>query len=743
MKLKNSYILLIAMAIFLLVSVGAVCASEDITADSDIGLADDEYSAVLANDTTQEKIPTEIVSENVKVRDSEAKNIDVAVNDNESKPIEVTKSNLTVTEGNKTLKFNYNNSQITVTDNLNLGNHSLIIGYLGNAIYKNSTKNIILSIYGNYTINSTDSVNVNSTKIVEIPLNITDGLTNITPTGKFSGVISYNEGNNTTTVNVGAIKYENGKIKFDYTLLDNITSSTLVLTYTEDNEKASKNITLNRIFNAKIDVMNTVNEYQNGNFTFKLTDTDTNKPLANTKLSLTTIGNIRAGFSAVTDENGIATFKTVQLYEFDNANSSYTMKQLEVGNHSVELSTDGAVKTTKVTTNLTIEKAKINIKIDKFEEKYGTKKNVTITVTNAKNGEPVPSIILHLSMPQTTGKDYYFQTDSNGQSKIAVSQLASGTYNITVSNNDTQNMYKKTVKGQIVIKGIKVKLKVKAKKSIKYNSEATASIKVTFKNGTGVAGAYVIVQFDKNANKTYLFQVNKKGKAKFSVPLSVGKHKMVVATYDSRYAASKAIQKTIKVKKASGKITAPSVKTYYKSGYFTVDVKNTKNKNPIYDAKLNIKIFVSSDRYYNYQGSTGSEGKIKLLTDLPVGTYKIVAENGDKKNYTAKSVTSKLVVKKAPIKITSKKLTSKKGVKKSFKASVKNKKNNMTLQGVKVKIKVYTGKNYKTYTKKTNAKGVVKLNVQSLDTGKHKVVLKVSDKYCVGKKAKSSITITE
>ena len=66
MKFKNSYILLIAMAIFLLVSIGSVCASENITADSDSPLASADAEVVLAdgedtgNDATQEKINTSI-----------------------------------------------------------------------------------------------------------------------------------------------------------------------------------------------------------------------------------------------------------------------------------------------------------------------------------------------------------------------------------------------------------------------------------------------------------------------------------------------------------------------------------------------------------------------------------------------------------------------------------------------------------------------------------------------------------
>ena len=88
-------------------------------------------------------------------------------------------------------------------------------------------------------------------------------------------------------------------------------------------------------------------------------------------------------------------------------------------------------------------------------------------------------------------------------------------------------------------------------------------------------------------------------------------------------------------------------------------------------------------------------------------------------------------------------MTAKKGVKKYFKVTVKNTKTKKVIKGVKVKIKVYTGKKYKTYTVKTNSKGIANLNVKSLKVGSHKVVVSSANKYCVAKTAKSTIKITK
>ena len=189
---------------------------------------------------------------------------------------------------------------------------------------------------------------------------------------------------------------------------------------------------------------------------------------------------------------------------------------------------------------------------------------------------------------------------------------------------------------------------------------------------------------------------------------------MVVSSADARY-DFKSFSRTITVKKATGKIKAPKVKAYYNDGkYFTIKLTNKKNKKPIYDAKLNIKIFISKTRYYNYNGNTGTNGKLKLLINLKPGSYKVVIGPGENKNFTAKNVTSKIVVKKAPTVLKAKKVVAKKGSKKYLKVTAKNKKTKHVLPKIKLKAKVYTGKKSKTYTIKTDAKGFAKLSTTSL-----------------------------
>ena len=99
---------------------------------------------------------------------------------------------------------------------------------------------------------------------------------------------------------------------------------------------------------------------------------------------------------------------------------------------------------------------------------------------------------------------------------------------------------------------------------------------------------------------------------------------------------------------------------------------------------------------------------------LSKGTHYIYIVAGNlKTKHKINVVVPKLVV-KAP------KVTAYHKSKKYFKVTVKKGK---AIKGLKIKLRVYTGKKYKTYTIKTNSKGVAKFNTKKLKVGSHKVVV--------------------
>jgi hypothetical protein len=82
---------------------------------------------------------------------------------------------------------------------------------------------------------------------------------------------------------------------------------------------------------------------------------------------------------------------------------------------------------------------------------------------------------------------------------------------------------------------------------------------------------------------------------------------------------------------------------------------------------------------------------------------------------------------KIPTKVSAPKVTFKHKKSKYFKVTIKSKLDKKGVKGIKIKVKVYTGKKSKTYTLKTNGKGLAKLNTKKLKVGKHKVKISSTD----------------
>ncbi|WP_406536188.1 hypothetical protein [Methanobrevibacter sp.] len=756
MKLKNSHILLIVIAIFLLISIGSVCAS-DISSADDAVLAEDGSNVVLANETTTAdttKLDTKVVSDNVKVSEKDKK-IPVAVNDNESNPIEVGAKNLTVTEGNTTLKFSYNQSKITITTNLNPGTHNLILTYLGNNVYNKSSTNIVLSVFGDFKIEAPTSVNVNQTNKAEVPVTITNGIDVKTVTAsEFEVEVSYKNGNNTTKIDVSDLAYANGKLVFTRQFVENVTSYNMTITYKgSDNKTLTHKGKLNKITTIKIIPLNTETDYQAGNFTFQIVDSYTNETLANQKVSLSGTYNgtsiywdikqsgnsisLSTSKSLTSDSNGIITIDNINFYPGLMLGSTNIYAPAGVYNLTI---TGSGVASGSLKTTAKINKIKSKITVEKFSEYIGSDKKLKIVVVNAETGKPISGATIFFNLTNSDGKEIVFTsqgannttvkvnhltTNDNGAAEIPMN-LVVGKYSIYADVSTSSNYATSKVSSTATIKGI----------PLKYTVSSTGVVTVTNKlTNKPEAGVFVLLKFDGSDNKRILTQTNKNGKVEIK---TVGKHKIQVTNADSRYTAS-AVTKTITNKKITAKCSAPKVTDYYKGvKVFTVKL-TTSAKKPIYDAKITLLI-----NGYKQSVRTGVDGQIRLsLNTLKPGTYKVVVKSGDTKSFTIKQISTKIVIKKAPAKLTPKKLTAKKGVKKYFKVTVKNTKTKKVIKGVKVKIKVYTGKKYKTYSVKTNSKGIANLNVKSLKVGSHKVVVSSANKYVVAKAAKSTIKITK
>ncbi len=183
------------------------------------------------------------------------------------------------------------------------------------------------------------------------------------------------------------------------------------------------------------------------------------------------------------------------------------------------------------------------------------------------------------------------------------------------------------------------------------------------------------------------------------------------------------------------KIVNKLSKVYYSSGKI-VSVKLVNIKSNQIKHYWDYDVYRNGKKFYDYWNGYMMEFPVSTWK---VGTYTIVVKPTDSFTLPEK-LTFKITILKAKTIVKAPKITAKYKKSKYFKITVKNTITKKVAKNLKIKVKVYTGKKYKTYTLKTDKKGVAKLNTKSLKIGKHKVVVSSgNNNYNVS--AKSQITI--
>lgn len=255
---------------------------------------------------------------------------------------------------------------------------------------------------------------------------------------------------------------------------------------------------------------------------------------------------------------------------------------------------------------------------------------------------------------------------------------------------------------------------------------ANERVRITFSNG-------------KSATVTTNFN----GVATYSMPFAPGTYSATAMALSDGVIADSVKLSSIKIAKSPATITPTKLSTTYASGkYFQVKVINTKTKKAMSGVKLTLKVYTGK-KSKTVAVTTNSKGIAKYsASTLGIGTHKIVVSVKDTKSISAKSKTSSVKISKATLKISAPKVTNAYKQSETFKVTVKNKESGKVMKGVKVTVNVYTGSKYKTFTAKTNSKGVASISTKSLSKTTHKVAVNVkgTTKY-KAVSAKSSIKI--
>jgi hypothetical protein len=166
----------------------------------------------------------------------------------------------------------------------------------------------------------------------------------------------------------------------------------------------------------------------------------------------------------------------------------------------------------------------------------------------------------------------------------------------------------------------------------------------------------------------------------------------------------------------------------------TTNVKNVHSKGTVYYLINGKKVLDNGQNVIttiNKDSTISKKIKEGIYSNEYVLTVVYSSENYEiKQNFTIKNNLNKTSIKinKASTTVKAPKVTGKFKKSKYFKVTIKNKETKKLLSNVKVKIKVFTGKKYKTYSVKTNKKGIAKINTKKLKIGNHKVIISSGNK---------------
>lgn len=239
---------------------------------------------------------------------------------------------------------------------------------------------------------------------------------------------------------------------------------------------------------------------------------------------------------------------------------------------------------------------------------------------------------------------------------------------------------------------------------------------------------------------------NSKGIATYDMSFSPGIYSAKAIIYDNNFIDCKEESiNNIVIDKAPATLSPIGLSTTYASGkYFQIKLSNSENGNGISGVKLALKVY-TGNKYETSYATTNSLGVAQYdCSALSVGNHKIAVSIQDTSKCSASAKTSNIKINKASYKITAPKTVSILKKSRTFKVTVKNKASLKAVKGVKVTVKVYTGKKYKKFTKNTNAKGEISINTKSFSKGLHKVTITINANSNFNKaSSKSSISIVK
>lgn len=433
-------------------------------------------------------------------------------------------------------------------------------------------------------------------------------------------------------------------------------------------------------------------------------------------------GNLVANYTDLSDCNGFSKF----LIDFNYIN---------IGNYTVYAKVlDPNIKSNEVNSKLIVSPIAIDIKLNQTTTiVYGADGFCSIFVH--KNNLPIVGVNMSLEIWTQPSKDpsenicnYSTLTDDDGYAKFYIN-LASGNYDLFVHvlnntfkiNNEPTNPY--------LLKILKANATfVVSNISAYYKGDNFLLIKlinnVNNTTSKGFADVDLLIYINSiNFNKTYKLTTDANGSVNINISSLVpGKYNVAVQCLDENINVEN-VKSNIEIKKTVATIIPTAFSSYYNSGaYFKVKLIDNNTKKVLSGVKLKLAIY-TGNTYKTVYITTNKNGIAQWkVNSLAIGSHKVYINVNDS-YITASKVSSTITVTRVPTTVYAPKVTSKYKSNKNFKVLVKNSKTLKIISGLKLKLRIYTGRYYKTVYVKTNSKGIAYYNLKYLSIGNHKIVI--------------------
>lgn len=293
----------------------------------------------------------------------------------------------------------------------------------------------------------------------------------------------------------------------------------------------------------------------------------------------------------------------------------------------------------------------------------------------------------------------------------------------------------------VVIDDIKANLVLKQAGS--YFNDKTLTVTLTnARTGAALSNEEVLVKFSNGIKE--VLTTNSNGVATYSIPFNPGTYSATASVLNDNIDASSASLTNINIAKTPLTVSPTKLSTTYASGkYFQIKVTNTQTKSPVSGVKLKLQVY-TKNKAKTVTVTTDANGIAKYDgSSLALGTHKVIVNIADTTYFSGAKKTSSIVVSKATYKVTAPSVTNAYKQAGTFQVTVKNKASGKAVNGVKVTIKVTTGKKTKTYNVKTNSRGIASISTKALSKTTHKVAISIkANTYYKAASAKSSIKIS-